>query len=200
MDAIEAMVHSLLNLGEGLMTNLRRWIVRLLVCLMVLIPLGVIGLYLANPFGARSYDPRQRILGYSPYRVPSRSMAPTVSSDQIVIMSAGHYRKREPQRGDIVVFLASHDGNAWIKRVVGLPGEAIAIKKGELFIDGEMVDEEYVAAANEVTDYSQEMSMRKLGKDSYFLLGDNRDNSEDSRMMGTTKRDDIIGKVVVILN
>lgn len=81
-----------------------------------------------------------------------------------------------------------------------MPGEAIAINKGELFIDGEIVDEEYVAAANEVTDYSQEVPMRNLGKDSYFLLGDNRDNSEDGRMMGATKRDDIIGKVVLILN
>ena len=181
------------------MTKLRRWIVRLLMCLVVLIPLGAVGLYLVNPFGARSYDPRQRILGYSPCRVPSRAMAPTIIPGQIVIMSAGHYRKREPQRGDIVIFLAPHDGNVWIKRVVGLPGEAITIKKGELFIDGEIVDEQYVVAVNEVTEYSQEMSMRKLGKDSYFLLGDNRDNSEDARIMGATRREDIIGKVVTIL-
>lgn len=181
------------------MTKLRRWIVRLLVCLVVLIPLGAVGVYLVNPFGARSYDPRQRILGYSPYRVPSRSMAPTVNPGQIVIMSAGHYRKREIQRGDIVVFIAPQDGNPWIKRIVGLPEEIVAIKEGVVMINGHGLDEEYVVTENKMTDYSQTMSMRKLAKDSYLLLGDNRDNSEDGRIMGATPRDDIVGKVIFIL-
>jgi signal peptidase I len=126
-------------------------------------------------------------------------MAPTVNPGQIVIMSAGHYRNREIQRGDIVVFLAPQDGNPWIKRVVGLPEETIAIKEGIVMIDGQALDEDYVVPENEVTDYSQAMPIRKLANDSYFLLGDNRDNSVDGRIMGTTPRDDIVGKVVFIL-
>ena len=181
------------------MTKLRRWIVRLLIGLMVAIPLTAVCLYWVNPFGARSYDPRQRILGYAPYRVPSRSMAPTVEPGQIVIMRAGYYRKHLPQRGDIVIFLHREDGNSWIKRVIGLPGESIAIDEGTVLIDGRNLVEDYLATENLTTDYSREMSARKVPEDSYFLLGDNRDNSEDGRIMGATPRDDLTGKVTVIL-
>jgi signal peptidase I len=124
------------------MTKLRRWIVRLLMALAVALPLGAIALYAVNPFGANSYDPRQRIIGYGPYRVPSRSMAPTVNPDQIVIMRAGYYSNHEPRRGDIVIFIHQQDGNHWIKRVVGLPGERIAIEDGVVRIDGrELVED-----------------------------------------------------------
>ena len=181
------------------MTKQRRWIVRLLIGLMVFMPLAAICLYFINPFGARSYDPRQRIIGYAPYRVPSRSMAPTVAPGRIVIMRAGYYRKHEPQRGDIVVFLHSADGNAWIKRVIGLPGESIAIEEGVVLIDGRGIDENYVAPENVGSDYSREMPAQKVPENSYFLMGDNRDNSEDGRSFGATPRDDLTGKVVVIL-
>ncbi len=181
------------------MTKLRRWIVRLLMALAVAIPLGAIGLYVVNPFGANSYDPRQRIIGYSPYRVPARSMAPTVNPDQIVIVRAGYYRKHQPQRGDIVVFLHEGDGNTWIKRVIGLPGESIAIDDGVVRINGRELVEDYVLAENAITDYSREMALITVPQDSYLLLGDNRDNSEDARIFGVTKRDDLSGKVVTIL-
>jgi signal peptidase I len=181
------------------MTKLRRWIVRLLMGLMVGIPLAAACLYVANPFGARSYDPRQRILGYAPYRVPSRSMVPTVEPDRIVIMRAGYYSGHQPQRGDIVIFLNSEDGNAWIKRVVGLPGESIAIDEGVVLIDGRKLVENYLAVENVATDYSRKMPAQKVPENSYFLLGDNRDNSEDARIFGATPREDLTGKVVAIL-
>jgi len=181
------------------MTKLRRWIVRLLMGLMVAIPLAAVSLYAANPFGVRSYDPRQRILGYSPYRVPSRSMMPTVDPGRIVIMRAGYYSGHQPERGDIVIFLNPEDGNIWIERVVGLPRETIAIQEGIVVVDGRKLVEDYLAAENVTTDYSQSMSARKVPENSYFLLGDNRDNSEDARIFGATPRGDLIGKVVAIL-
>jgi signal peptidase I len=181
------------------MTKLRRWIVRLLMVLAVALPLAAIALYVVNPFGANSYDPRQRIIGYGPYRVPSRSMAPTVNPDQIVIMRAGYYSNHEPRRGDIVIFIHQQDGNHWIKRVVGLPGERIAIEDGVVRIDGRELVEDYVAAENVETDYSREMAIQKVPQDAYFLLGDNRDNSEDARIFGATRRDSLVGKVVSVL-
>ena len=66
-------------------------------------------------------------------------------------------------------------------------------------IDGRKLVESYVAAENVTTDYSREMASRKVPRDSYFLLGDNRDNSEDARIFGATKRVDLNGKVVSIL-
>lgn len=178
------------------MTKFRRWVARFLMVLAIAIPLGAVGLYVINPFGANSYDPRQRIIGYSPYRVPSRSMAPTVNPGQIVIVRAGYYRRHQPQRGEIVVFLHDGDGNSWIKRVVGLPGESIAIEDGVVRIDGRELVESYVAPENATTDYSREMALIKVPQDSYFLLGDNRDNSEDARIFGATKREALSGRVV----
>jgi signal peptidase I len=180
------------------MTNLRRWIVGLLMVLVVTMPVAAICLYLINPFGARSYDPRQRIIGYAPYRIPSRSMAPTLNPDQIVVMRAGYYIKHQPQRGDIVIFLSPTDGNPWVKRVIGLPGESIAIDEGVVLINGKRIVENYVAIENATIDYSRNMSVQKVPDSSYFLLGDNRDNSEDGRILGATHRDDLIGKVTVI--
>ena len=181
------------------MTKLRRWIVRLLIVLAVALPLIAVSVFLINPFGVKSYDPRQRIIGYSPYRVPSRDMAPTVHPGQIVMVSAGYYRKHEPQRGEIVVFLNAEDGNAWMKRVVGLPGESIAIEKGVLRIDGRELVESYVLPENATTDYSRELAMTEVPQGSYFLLGDNRDNSTDARIFGATRREDLSGRVVSTL-
>ena len=181
------------------MTKFRRWVVRFLMVLAIAIPLGAVGFYMINPFGANSYDPRQRIIGYSPYRVPSRSMAPTVNPGQIVIVRAGYYRRHQPQRGEIVVFFHEGDGNSWIKRVVGLPGESIAIEDGVVSIDGRELVESYVVRENATTDYSREMALTKVPQDSYFILGDNRDNSEDARINGPTSGDVLVGKVVKIL-
>jgi signal peptidase I len=181
------------------MTKLRRWFVRFLLVLAIGLPLAAIAMYIINPLGANSYDPRQRIIGYGPYRVPARSMAPTLNPDQIVLVRAGYYNNHEPQRGDIVIFINADDGNHWVKRVVGLPGESIAIKAGVVRIDGRELVEEYVAAENARTDYSREMATTKVPQDAYFLLGDNRDNSMDARMLGTTGHEHLVGKVVAIL-
>ena len=184
-------------MGEAIM-KFRRWIVRLLAALMILIPLTATALYFVNPFGALSNDPRQRIFGYGPYRIPSRSMSPTVHPDQIVVVNAGYYRKHPPQRGDIVTFIHPEDGNTWIKRVVGLPGESIGIEDGVVVVDGNRLTEDYLLADNVVTEYSLEMPAEVVPENSYFLLGDNRDNSEDARIFGATRREDIGGKVVLI--
>jgi len=187
------------NMAGTTMTKLRRWIARLLMVLAVAIPLVASAIYFVNPFDAKSYDPRQRILGYGPYRVPARSMAPTVNPDQIVIVRAGYYGSHEPQRGDIVISIQEEDGNHWIQRVVGLPGERIAIEGGVVRINGRELAEEYVAGDNVETDYSREMAVREVPQNAYFLLGDNRDNSEDARFLGATRRELLVGKVVFIL-
>ena len=181
------------------MNPFRRWTVRLLMALVVLIPLAATALYLINPLGVRSYDPRQRILGHGPYRVPANDMAPSLVPDQIVLVRAGDYRKQKLQRGDIVVFVSPVDGNMWIKRVVGLPGERISIDAGVLLIDDRERVEDYVAAGNAARGYSRQMHELTVPEASYFLLGDNRDNSHDGRLMGATPQEDITGRIVGIL-
>jgi signal peptidase I len=181
------------------MTKLRRRIVSLLMALAVAMPLAAVSLYLINPFGANSYDPRQRIIGHSPYRVAGSDMAPTLYPGKIVIVRAGYHQNHQPQRGEIVVFLHQGDGNTWVKRVIGLPGESVAINDGVVRVDGRELIESYVDSANATTVYSREMASTTVPQGSYFLLGDNRDNSVDARMFGATRRKDISGKVVSLL-
>lgn len=163
-----------------------------------LLPVVLACVYLANPFGARSLDPRQRILAHGVYRVPAASMAPSLEPGRIVFTRVVDGASDELRRGDIVTFLVpEEDGQVWMKRIVGLPGETIEIRAGTVVVDGEPLVEPYVAPENVRTDYSLAMAAKRLPARRYFLLGDNRDNSVDSRMLAPTAREDITGKLVV---
>ena len=182
------------------MGPIRRWIVKLLVAMLVVIPVAVVAIYIVNPFGARSVDPRQRIVGLGLYRVPASNMSPGVNPGQILVMRAGYYVKRLPQRGDVVTLLVpKYEGQVWLQRIIGLPGETIAIIDGKVHVDGHVLKEPYVASDNVRTDYSLAMDTVRIPADHYFLLGDNRDNSEDSRLLDLTRREDITGKVIARL-
>lgn len=162
-----------------------------------LVPVLLACVYFVNPFGARSLDPRQRILAHGVYRIPAASMAPTLTAGQIVFTRVVDARHDALRRGDIVTFLVpEHEGQVWMKRIVGLPGETIAIHEGRVMIDGAPLVEPYVAPGNMLTDYSLAMAPKRIPADRYFVLGDNRDNSVDSRMLTLTSRADITGVLV----
>lgn len=177
------------------MTTGRRWVVRILAVLAVALPLSVVSLYFVNPFGARSADPRERILGHGIYRVPATSMAPTINKGDIVLVRAGYYRSHPPRRGEIVTALAPGIEGPVMKRVVALPGEIIAIDSGRLLVNGSAVSEGYVLESNVVTEYSLEFPPTVVPQGHYFLLGDNRDNSADSRLWGALPRADLLGRI-----
>jgi signal peptidase I len=163
----------------------------------VAVPLTLIAVYVINPFGARSVDPRQRITGYGLYRVPSSNMLPGIKPNQILITRAGYYVKRTPQRGDVVTLLVpGYEGQVWLQRIIGLPGETIAIEAGKVLIDGRPLEEAYVSPERARADYSLSMAAMTIPTDRFFLLGDNRDNSMDSRMLSLTRREDVTGKVI----
>lgn len=179
------------------MSRLRRSIVRVLAALMILIPAVSLAMYAFNPFGARSIDPRQRVLGHGLYRVPSSSMLPGIVPGQVLVTRAGYYTRHRPQRGDVVTLLVpEHAGQVWLQRVVGLPGEWVGIVDGKVHINGVALDEPYVAAQNVRTGYALAFAPVRVPQGHYFMMGDNRDNSVDSRMQPMTRREDITGKVV----
>jgi len=177
------------------MTKARRWIVRILVVMAVVLPLSLVGLYFLNPFGARSADPRERILGYGVYRIPADSMAPAIVKGQIVFVQAGYYRGHTPERGDIVTAFSPEIRQPILKRIIGLPDETIAISGGQLLVDGHVISESYVSPDNNVSEYSLELPPTRIPAGHYYLLGDNRDNSSDSRIWGALPRADLLGRL-----
>lgn len=124
------------------------------------------------------------------YRVVGRSMEPTLENDQYLVIDKLGYRLHDPQRGDIVVFRDPRsDGRKLIKRVIGLPGETVAIRNGQVFINGELLDEPYIPRQGQYTLQATDIPMNE-----YFVLGDNRNNSSDSHNWGTLPSDNIVGK------
>lgn len=129
-------------------------------------------------------------------QVMGPSMNPTFNENDIVLISKVHYKLSDVKRGDIVVL--EHDGvKNLIKRVVGLPGEHIEYKNGKLYINGVIYSEKYL---DELV--TPDFNITSLGSytvpdDEYFVLGDNRLNSQDSRSIGFIKKNQIIGKVVM---
>jgi signal peptidase I len=124
------------------------------------------------------------------------SMQPNFWAGDYLVVSRLHYLLNEPQRGEIVVFDPPGDAGPdplLIKRLIGLPGETVEYRTGQVFIDGVLLDEPYT---NEPCTARCEGSWT-LAENEYFFMGDNRNNSRDSRVFGAVTRDRIIGEAVL---
>lgn len=126
------------------------------------------------------------------------SMQPTLHDGENLIVDKISYRFKDPERYDIIVFPYHFQENTYyIKRIIGLPGETIQIKEGYVYINDELLDEHYGAEVMLKEGIAAEPI--ELGEDEYFVLGDNRNHSSDSRdpNVGVLKREDLIGKAWV---
>lgn len=124
------------------------------------------------------------------YRVLGHSMDPTLENNQFLVVNKLDYRLHEPERGDIIVFHDLHaGGRKLIKRVIGLPGEVLEIRNGDVLINGLPLAESYLTAP---VRYTRPPSA--IPDDEYFVLGDNRNNSSDSHHWGTLPSENIVGK------
>ncbi len=157
----------------------------LLVWLLV-IAVGVVASYLVVTFvGQRT-------------QVSGESMETTLSDGDHLIVDKISYRFNDPQRYDIIVFPYRLEKNIYyIKRIIGLPGETVQIVNGYVYINGVQLDEHYGNEVMEEAGLAAEPIT--LGADEYFVLGDNRNNSQDSRAanVGVIHRDEILGRAWV---
>jgi signal peptidase I len=126
-------------------------------------------------------------------RVDGFSMEPTLHTGEFVIINKLAYKLGEPGRGDVIVFRYPFDPQQeYIKRVIGLPGDVVKIEGGSVFINGNKLDESYIAAPPQ---YQNQIT---VPEDSLFVLGDNRNNSSDSHNWGPVPRDFVIGKALFV--
>lgn len=131
--------------------------------------------------------------------VSGDSMETTLSNGDNLIVDKISYRFKDPERFDIIVFPYKYEKNTYyIKRIIGMPGETIQIIDGYVYIDGELLEEDIFG--NEVMEFANlAETPLPLGEDEYFVLGDNRNHSSDSRdpSVGILTKEDLIGKAWV---
>jgi signal peptidase I len=163
-----------------------------------------VGLSLLLAFGIRSYVAEARY-------IPSGSMEPTLQVNDRLIIEKISYYFHKPQRGDIVVFnptktLRSQGfKDAFIKRVIGVPGDRVALEQGKVFVNGHQLSEAYVANSDptSVETCAQETQNgtpaflaqpETIPEGKFLVLGDNRSNSYDGRCWGLVSKDDVVGR------
>ena len=133
---------------------------------------------------------------YQPVKVEGTSMMPGLTDQERIFINKFVYRFESIKRGDVVVFWYPIDpSKSYIKRVVGLPGEVVRITGGSVYINGQLLNEPYI-----FSDYLEHQSYPSVlvEPDHFFVLGDHRNSSNDSRSWGTVAREQIYGKAVLV--
>ena len=128
------------------------------------------------------------------FEVDGTSMLPSFQDGERVLVNKLVYRLHEPERGDVIVFQPPNDRRDFIKRVIGLPGDTVEIHDYKVFINGQALDEPYIYYPSHYT-----LEKQVIPDNSYFVLGDNRDHSNDSHTGWVAPRENIVGKAWVTI-
>lgn len=129
-------------------------------------------------------------------RVDGESMMNTLTDKEIVLMTKPAYLAGKMERGDVVICNYPERGRTlFVKRLIALPGDSIEIVNGVVYVNDEIVDEDDIDKMSDGTHYKANYARRVLGEDEYFVMGDNRDHSNDSRSVGPLSRSMIRGHV-----
>src|SRR5712692_3387870 len=134
------------------------------------------------------------------FNIEGTSMEPSLHNQELILVDKWTYLFHPPTRGDVIVFVAPPNPNQdYIKRVVGLPGDVITIQNTTVIVDGVTLHERYVASYNQGNLYDyKHISNLVVPPDDYFVLGDNRAGSSDSRDWGFVPKNNIIGRAALV--
>jgi len=172
-----------------------------------------------------------------PFTIPTGSMIPTIEVGDFILVNKYAYGVRlpiigtkilevdDPERGEVMVFIPPHENKYYVKRVIGLPGDTVRYEDKNLYINGELIEKEYVGpitvdtsigdlagtlftetinGVEHATQHIDAAGRRRarttwvIPNGHYFMMGDNRDNSSDSRVWGTVPNENVVGKAVAV--
>lgn len=137
-----------------------------------------------------------------PFQVSGESMYPTFKNKEFILTSLIGLRITPPRRGDVIVFQSPNNHERdFIKRIIGLPGEQVSVKNGKMFINGQVLDEHSYLDPSVQTHqgaFLAEGKVLSVPPGSYFVMGDNRTASSDSREWGYLTRKEVIGRVFLV--
>jgi signal peptidase I len=153
-----------------------------------------------NPYNTASDTFRGRVLGFELFRIPSHSMQPTLLPGDYIYVSTNAYKNQEPEINDVITFLYPKDRNInYIKRLIGRPGDRVRIEKFIVYVNDIAIEQTYLNESLVKKSFSRFMQEKIVPKNKLFVLGDNRDNSNDGRFFGMIDQADIIGKATRVL-
>ncbi len=156
--------------------------------------------YQANPYNTASDTFRGRVLGFEIFRIPSSSMQPTLIPGDNLLVSTNAYQSEEPQINDVVIFLYPKDKDInYVKRLVGRSGDTVRIEDFNVYVNDKVINQTYLDKSLVQNPFSRYMQEITIPKDKLFVLGDNRDNSNDGRFFGLVDRNDVIGRAEMIV-
>jgi signal peptidase I len=153
-------------------------------------------LWVSNPMHVPTAFVTARAFGVQMFQEPGASMQPVIPEGNRVLISSWPYWWGEPRLGDIIAFVYPNEPSvADLKRVIAVPGSSIEIRGAVLYLDGKPAPESILGVNGRTVGYPTLMLPRRIPAGSYFVMGDNRGDSIDSRSYGLIRRDQIIGKL-----
>lgn len=156
--------------------------------------LSLLLVYFWNPFDAPTWSLMARFAGRQYFRTPGQGMLPALEPGSNVLICFDTFGERHPKVNDIVVFrVPGEDGMIFLKRVAAVAGSTIEIRDSELIVDGSIVTLPFWQAGEFPSPYSTTLAPTKVPADSFFALGDNLEQSIDSRRIGTVPVANVIG-------
>lgn len=154
----------------------------------------------ANPYKTAADTFRGRVLGFELFRIPSHSMQPTLLPGDYIYVSTSAYKDHPPQINDVITFLYPKDRSInYIKRLIGLSGDRVNIENFEVYVNGKIIEQPYLDRSLVTKPFSRYMQERIVPENKLFVMGDNRDNSNDGRFFGMINQSDIIGKATRVV-